>query len=123
MDADILIPLFGIFFVIGVPVMAIAAHFVLRPLIRDITVAIRGDREKEAESLERRLSRVEEHLLEQSRQVDQLIEAELFRRRLEGEKAPVRRVAPSKEAANDSGRDTPAPAAGAPFGSGGKPDA
>ena len=81
---SLLIPLFAIFFVIGVPVMSIAAHFVLRPLIRDLTGAIKGGREEEKESLERRLSRVEDVLLDQSRQIDQLIDAELFRRRLEG---------------------------------------
>ena len=33
-----LIPILAIVFVIGVPVTALAAHFVLRPLVRDITV-------------------------------------------------------------------------------------
>ena len=83
MDLDALIPIVAIFFVIGVPVMSIAAHFVLRPLIRDLTGAIKGGRQAEEESLERRLSRVEDMLLDQNRQIDQLIDAELFRRRLE----------------------------------------
>lgn len=83
MDLDILIPLFGIFFVIGVPVMAIASHFVLRPLIRDLTGALRGVKGREKEDIERRLGRLEDALLDQGRQLDQLVEAELFRRRLE----------------------------------------
>jgi hypothetical protein len=87
MDFALLIPLLGIFFIIGVPIMSVAAHFVLRPLIRDLTGAIKGDRQNEEESLERRLSRVEEMLLDQNRQIDQLVDAELFRRRLEAGEA------------------------------------
>jgi hypothetical protein len=83
MDLGILIPLFGIFFVIGVPVMAIASHFVLRPLIRDLTGALRGVKGREKEDIEHRLSRLEDALLDQGRQLDRLVEAELFRRRLE----------------------------------------
>ena len=78
-----LIPIVAIFFTIGVPVMAAAAHFVLRPMIRDLARAIKGDREEGAESLERRIARIEDVLLEQDRQIDRLLEAELFRRRLE----------------------------------------
>ncbi len=83
MDLEILIPLLGIFFVIGVPVMSIAAHFVLRPLIRDLTEALRGVKGREKEDMEHRIGRLEDALLEQGRQIDQLVEAELFRRRLE----------------------------------------
>lgn len=88
MDLDILIPLFGIFFVIGVPVLSLAAHFVLRPMIRDLTEAVRGVKGREREDLEGRLGRLEERLLEQARQLDQLVEAELFRRQLEAGGSP-----------------------------------
>ena len=89
-----LIPLFGIFFVIGVPVMSVAAKFVLQPLLREVTEAIRGGKAEEFDELQERVVRLEEHLLTQGRQLDQLVEAELFRRRLEagretGEKGPV----------------------------------
>lgn len=78
-----LIPLFAIFFVIGVPVMSLAARFVLRPLLKDLTAAVRGGKADEIGELRDRLGRLETHLLEQGQQLDQLIEAELFRRELE----------------------------------------
>ena len=80
---EVLIPLFGIFFVIGVPVMSVAAKFVLQPLLREVVEAIRGGKTREFDELQERVVRLEEHLLTQGRQLDQLVEAELFRRRLE----------------------------------------
>ncbi|MGW8283836.1 MAG: hypothetical protein ACWGON_11105 [Gemmatimonadota bacterium] len=81
---DELIPLISIFFVIGVPVMSIAGHFVLRPLVRDIIQAIGGRSLQEKTDLDERLARIEEALLHQGQQVDRLLEAEAFRLRLEG---------------------------------------
>lgn len=83
MDLEVLIPLFGIFFVIGVPVMSLAARFVLRPLIKDLTEAVRGMKGRERTDFEARLGRIEEQVLEQGQRLDTLVEAELFRRRLE----------------------------------------
>lgn len=95
-----LIPIVAIFFVIGVPVMSVAAHFVLRPLLRELTQAIRGGKASEIGDMKERLARLETHLLEQGRQLDQLVDAEMFRRELEegtrregrlrGERAPHR---------------------------------
>ena len=81
---DELIPIVAIFFVIGVPVMSIAGHFVLRPLVRDIIQAISGRSLQEKSDTDERLARIEEALLHQGQQVDKLIEAEAFRLRLEG---------------------------------------
>lgn len=105
MDLDILIPLFGIFFVIGVPVMSIAAHFVLRPMIRDLTEALRGVKGREKEDMEHRIARLEDALLEHGRQIDQLVEAELFRRRLEIGQSP-----PAVTAAQGAASASSAPA-------------
>ncbi len=80
---EALIPIVAIFFVIGVPVMSIAAKFVLQPLIRELTAAIKGGKTEDLEELKERVSRLEGHLLTQGRQLDQLVEAELFRRKLE----------------------------------------
>lgn len=80
---DFLIPITAIFFVIGVPVLSIATHFVLRPLVRDITVAIHGKKDEAASDLLGRIGRLEEIVVEQNRQIDRLVEAEAFRRRLE----------------------------------------
>jgi len=85
-----LIPIFAIFFVIGVPVMSIAARFVLRPLLLDVTQAIRGGKAGELNDLKERFSRLETHLSAQDQRIDQLVEAELFRRQLEaGPSTPV----------------------------------
>lgn len=80
---DELIPILGIFFTIGVPVMSIAAHFVLRPLVRDVIQAIGGRSLQEKADTDERLARIEEALLQQEQQVDRLLEAEAFRLRLE----------------------------------------
>lgn len=81
---EFLIPIVAIFFVIGVPVMAVAAHFVLRPLVRDIITAIKGKDVERLEEFDARLDRLEGALFEQSEQLDRLLEAESFRLRLEG---------------------------------------
>jgi hypothetical protein len=78
-----LIPLFAIFFVIGVPVMSVAAKFVLQPLLRELTQAIRGGKAKELEAIQERVALLEDHLLTQGHQLDLLAEAEQFRRKLE----------------------------------------
>lgn len=80
---DFLIPITAIFFVIGVPVVSIATHFVLRPLVRDITVAIHGKKQDAESDFIGRLTRLEEIVLEQNKQLDRLVDAEVFRRRLE----------------------------------------
>jgi hypothetical protein len=99
-----LIPIFAIFFVIGVPVMSIAARFVLRPLLLDITQAIRGGKAGELNELRERFSRLENHLSAQDQRIDQLVEAELFRRQLEaGPSAP----AASKPAGGVPAAETP----------------
>ncbi len=87
-----LIPIVAIFFVIGVPVMSIAARFVLRPLLKDFAQAIGRGPAKEGDELQQRLARLEKHLLEQGRQLDQLVDAELFRRELETRAEGVSRL-------------------------------
>jgi hypothetical protein len=44
----ILIPILGITFGVGVPGVALAAHFVLRPLVRDIVTAIQANKPRAA---------------------------------------------------------------------------
>lgn len=88
-DFELLIPLVSIFFVIGVPVMAVATHFVLRPLVRDMTGAIHGKAQAEAADLVERVGRLEQAILDQGQQIDRLVEAESFRRQLEAGKGPA----------------------------------
>jgi len=80
---DVLIPLFAIFFIFGVPILAIATHFVLRPMVRDVINALQGKAQTQAEDLLSRVGRLEQAILDQSQQIDRLIEAETFRRQLE----------------------------------------
>ena len=86
---DELIPIFAIFFIIGVPVMSLAAHFVLRPLVKDIVRALRGGTRDDLTALQAQIGDLREDLGRHADQIDQLVEAESFRRRLEarGEKA------------------------------------
>ncbi len=86
---ELMIPLLGIIFVLGVPSVALATHFVLRPMVRDIANAIRAPKE-DAETA-RRLVRLEERFNELEQNVTRLVEAEDFRRQLEsgrGERRP-----------------------------------
>lgn len=80
---EALIGLAAVFFIFGVPIMSLAARFVVRPLIQDIAEAIRGKGAGRVEELERRLVRMEEALLDQDRLLARLSEAERFRRQLE----------------------------------------
>lgn len=85
---DDLIGLAAVFFIFGVPVMSLAARFVVRPMIRDVTEAIQGKREEErGGTLGERLERIEERLRSHERRIERLAEAELFRRQLEVDRA------------------------------------
>lgn len=79
----ILIPLTAITFAVGVPAMALAAHLVLRPMVRDITKAIGAGKAQANEDVERRLARLEDAYEHLDQNVMRLVEAEEFRRQLE----------------------------------------
>ena len=80
----LLIPILGIIFGVGVPGVALAAHFVLRPLVRDIVGAIQANKPPAAPSdVEERLLRLEDAYYRMDERVARLIEAEQFRRELE----------------------------------------
>lgn len=81
-----LIPIVAIFFVIGVPVMSIATHFVLRPLVRDIVGALRGGSREEMDALRNQITELHEELARHESQLHVLTEAEAFRRQLEADK-------------------------------------
>ena len=85
MEDDMIIAVVAIFFTIGIPVLAMATHFALRPLVRDLAEALgpmRRDREKIARLTER-IEQLEGEHRERGELLDQLAEAELFRRQLE----------------------------------------
>lgn len=82
---DELIPIVAIFFVIGVPVMSLATHFVLRPLVKDIVGALRGETgsREEMALMRNEISELHETLAHYEARLDTLTEAEAFRRQLE----------------------------------------
>jgi len=90
-DFALLIPILAIFFIFGVPIMAVATHFVLRPLVRDVIGAIHGKARAQAEDLTERVGRLEQAILDQGQQIDRLVEAESFRRQLEAGSRPGER--------------------------------
>lgn len=77
------IPIVAIFFVIGVPVMSVAAHFVLRPMVKDLVKALRGGAHDEVVELQRQILELQEDVARQEGQLAVLAEAESFRRQLE----------------------------------------
>jgi ABC-type sulfate transport system permease subunit len=78
-----LIPIVAIFFTIGVPGMALATHFVLRPMVRDIIEAMRGGAKDEVAALQSHVFELQEIVTRQEEQIAVLAEAESFRRQLE----------------------------------------
>ncbi|MDH3427939.1 MAG: hypothetical protein OEM23_05835 [Gemmatimonadota bacterium] len=78
-----LIPIVAIVFTIGVPGMALAAHFVLRPMVKDIVEAMRGGAREELTELQSRVAELQEDVARQEGQLAVLAEAESFRRQLE----------------------------------------
>jgi hypothetical protein len=79
----LLIPITAITFAVGVPAIALAAHLVLRPMVRDITKAISAGKTQANEDVERRLARLEDAYDHLDQNVMRLVEAEEFRRQLE----------------------------------------
>ncbi len=79
----LLIPIISITFAVGVPAVALATHFVLRPMVRDITEAIRAGRPDTPGDVSERLTRLEEAYYQLDQSVTRLLEAEEFRRQLE----------------------------------------
>lgn len=82
---ETLIPIFAIFFTIGVPVLALATRFALRPLIRDLAEAL-GPRARDRDTIARlteRIERLEQEGRGREEMLNRLAEAELFRRQLE----------------------------------------
>lgn len=82
---EMIIAIVAIFFTIGIPVLAMATHFALRPLVRDLAEAL-GPMKRDREAMARlseRIERLEGENRERGELLDQLAEAELFRRQLE----------------------------------------
>ncbi|MDH3298114.1 MAG: hypothetical protein OEM96_07555, partial [Gemmatimonadota bacterium] len=60
-----------------------AAHFVLRPMVKDIVEAMRGGAREELTELQSRVAELQEDVARQEGQLAVLAEAESFRRQLE----------------------------------------
>jgi phosphate uptake regulator len=81
-----LVPIVAIFFTIGVPSLALAAHLVLRPMVRDIIGAIQAGKPGASSELEKRVARLEEAYSGLETQVTRLLETDDFRRQLESDR-------------------------------------
>jgi hypothetical protein len=79
----LLIPIVAITCAVGIPAVALAAHLVFRPMVRDITKAISAGKTQANEDVERRLARLEDAYEHLDQNVTRLVEAEEFRRQLE----------------------------------------
>jgi hypothetical protein len=79
----LLIPILGIVFAVGVPGVALATHFVLRPLVRDVVGAIQANKPAARSDVEERLARLEDAYYRLDEHVTKLIEVERFQRELE----------------------------------------
>lgn len=78
-----LIPIVAIICVIGLPMLGLVARFALRPLVRDLTRAIRGAADDELEEMRERLARLETQISLHDDQIERLVETERFHRELE----------------------------------------
>jgi hypothetical protein len=95
MNADALVEVILALIVFGIPAGALAARFVLRPMLREIAEAIRTIREPGSPALERRLTELEEGQLLINKQLRQLVEAERFHRELGSGKRTDRQGEPN----------------------------
>lgn len=68
--------------IFGIPMMGLVTRFALRPLVQDITQAIRTGNEDEVRELRRRVAELEQRLDVQERETERLSEAERFHREL-----------------------------------------
>ncbi len=87
MQPDELIGFLAMIFVLGIPSLSLAAHFVLRPMVRDIVQALGKNKEAPDPAVTQRLDRIEERLDRISMLTERLAETEQFHRELEAGRA------------------------------------
>ncbi len=82
---ELIVALVSIFFVIGVPVVGLTARLAIRPLLHDFRELL-GYRKRESEEigeLKKQLDRIERQFGDWEVRLDQLDDADRFRRQLE----------------------------------------
>jgi hypothetical protein len=82
MDGDTLVELILAIAIVGIPAAALSLRFVLRPMLKDVTEAIRSIRQPTSPQLEQRLAELEEGQQLIGEQLKRLVEAERFRAQL-----------------------------------------
>lgn len=83
-----LVGIVAVICVIGLPMMGLVTRFALRPLVQDITSAIRAGSEEEMRDLRERLTSLEDRMETQQRELERLAEAESFHRELQAGRDP-----------------------------------
>ena len=82
MSADSIVEIFLALCIFGIPAAALSLRFVLRPMLKDVTEAIRSIKQGTSPELEQRLLELEEGQQLIGEHLKQLVEAERFRAEL-----------------------------------------
>jgi hypothetical protein len=82
MGGDTLVEVILAIAIVGIPAAALSLRFVLRPMLKDVTEAIRSIRQPTSPQLEQRLAELEEGQQLIGEQLKRLVEAERFRAQL-----------------------------------------
>ncbi len=82
MSADGIVEIILAVCVLGIPAAALSLRFVLRPMLKDVTEAIRSVKQPAGPDLERRLTELEEGQQQIAEQLKRLVEVERFRAEL-----------------------------------------
>lgn len=82
-----LVGIVAVICVIGLPMGGLVLRFALRPLVQDLTTAMKGDARQELADVRERVAALEDRLEQQDELLERLAEAERFRRELESGEA------------------------------------
>ena len=77
-----LVGIVAVICVVGLPMGGLVLRYALRPLVQDLTTAMRGDAREELAEVRERLTVLEDRLDAQGDRLDRLAEAERFRQKL-----------------------------------------
>lgn len=82
-----LVGIVAVICVIGLPMGGLVLRFALRPLVQDLTTAMKGDARQELADVRERVAALEDRMEHQDELLERLAEAERFRRELESGEA------------------------------------
>lgn len=80
---EALVAVVAVICVIGLPMGGLVLRFALRPLVQDLTTAMKGDVREELAEVRERMTTLEKRLDAQDETLERLVEAEQFRHELD----------------------------------------